>query len=249
MATKEELLERSLPKWPQMIVTGTSLPVDQALEIIRRTDTFFIWGGGNDHEFIDQAKKFAHMPEAPDRSDPKWKDNDDAWGEAFRKYWEEENPAWEKKWNLVHLNYVFNSWVSCSYINGPHGWCHPDGSIGFTDNVGKWPSVKEVLEDWETLAREFPFIEVEVTLTDGEYCEEDTSRVVSFLVRGGKVEVVDPEERNLHEEFNRTVPVYDEDSAVAAFMEHLLAGRAAEHAISLEQVKKWSEEVWGDGNV
>lgn len=37
-----ELMERSLPKWPQMIVTGTPVSEMQALEIIRRTDVFFV---------------------------------------------------------------------------------------------------------------------------------------------------------------------------------------------------------------
>jgi len=35
------LFERSLPKWPQMLVTGSPVSEEQALEIIRRTDNFF----------------------------------------------------------------------------------------------------------------------------------------------------------------------------------------------------------------
>ncbi len=37
------LLNRNLPKWPQMLVTGDSLTIEQAKEIIRRTDRFFEW--------------------------------------------------------------------------------------------------------------------------------------------------------------------------------------------------------------
>lgn len=37
----ENLLDRGLPKWPQMLVTGASVTKEQALEIIRRTDSFF----------------------------------------------------------------------------------------------------------------------------------------------------------------------------------------------------------------
>lgn len=39
-------------KWRQMIVTGTPVTVDQAKEIIRRTDRFIYRGdGGNNHEY------------------------------------------------------------------------------------------------------------------------------------------------------------------------------------------------------
>jgi hypothetical protein len=35
------LLDRGLPKWPQMRVEGVPVTLEQAKEIIRRTDTFF----------------------------------------------------------------------------------------------------------------------------------------------------------------------------------------------------------------
>lgn len=45
----------SLPKWPQMIVTGKPVTIDQAKEIIFRTDSFLTssdeFAGGNNREF------------------------------------------------------------------------------------------------------------------------------------------------------------------------------------------------------
>lgn len=42
-------------KWPQMLTTGEKLTVDQAKEIIRRTDDFFSslseFSSGNDHNY------------------------------------------------------------------------------------------------------------------------------------------------------------------------------------------------------
>lgn len=242
MATNDELMQRNLPKWPQMLVTGTTLPVEQALEIIRRTDSFFIWGGGNDHAFNDQAKAFVRQPEAPFRSSPEWKNrSEEEWSEAFRKFFNEEIPAWKGKWGFINTQYVINSWISCAYIGGPHGWCHPDGTIGYSNNVGKWPSVKEVFEEWKMLAEAFPFIEVEATLMDREYCEEDPQPVVSFLIRNGAVMLVDPAERNLHEEFGRTIP--HSSDPIETMLKSLFDVRG-EHAISLEQIKRWGEEIW-----
>ena len=40
MRTEEELLQVDLPKWPQCLIKGTKIAEEQALEIIRRTDSF-----------------------------------------------------------------------------------------------------------------------------------------------------------------------------------------------------------------
>ena len=64
MKTREELMSAGLPKWPQMLVTGTTLPAEQALEIIRRTDHFFLGYSGNDHDFISKARKLCCLPYA-----------------------------------------------------------------------------------------------------------------------------------------------------------------------------------------
>ena len=55
--TRGELLSRELPKWPQCIITGERVTLEQADEIIRRTDTFLTFGfGGNDNRFDEAAK-------------------------------------------------------------------------------------------------------------------------------------------------------------------------------------------------
>jgi hypothetical protein len=47
----------SLPKWPQMIVTGKPVTVENAKDIIFRTDSFLTssdeFSGGNNKEFND----------------------------------------------------------------------------------------------------------------------------------------------------------------------------------------------------
>lgn len=230
-----ELMNRGLPKWPQMIVTGTTLPVGQALEIIRRTDNFFSWADGNNHKFIETAKKAIGYPVEPKERD--FPDRE-AFRAELRSYWDKEK-QWKDAWGVISTEYVENDWISCAFIGGPHGWCHPDGTIGYVNNVGKWPSVEEIYNEWGILAAAFPFIEVEVTLMDGEEYEENTKPVVSMLVRNGKVELVDPAKRDLHKEFNRTImPSIDRLESIKG----LLCGVERENAISIEQLKLWGSQ-------
>lgn len=171
----DKYLDRNLPKWPQMIVTGRPVKEVQARGIIRRTDTFFTHGyTGNDHEWDDEVKKAVGLPI----------------GRPSLDVYDQED-AWKRKWECVSTQYVHNSWISCPFIFGPHGWCHPDGQIGFEDNVGKWPSVIDILEDWSELAREFPFLDLGVTLMNLESGENDKRPVVDMRVRDGRVSLLE----------------------------------------------------------
>jgi hypothetical protein len=179
-------LDRGLPKWPQMIVWGTPISEDKALEIIRRTDSFFVWGGGNSREFNKRLRARLGMPkDYLDMSDDELEA--DNWFERA-----ERTDSWRERWGYIDTEYVHNSWISCAFVGGPHGWCHPDGTIGYCDNVGKWPSCDAVLADWQKLAGEFPFLDMHAVLMSGESCEEDSLPVCGFRIEDGSVSTFDP---------------------------------------------------------
>ena len=71
-------MHAGLPKWPQMLVTGTTLPAEQALEIIRRTDHFFLGYSGNNYDFVSKARKLCYLPEWPDRDSTVYRSHDGA---------------------------------------------------------------------------------------------------------------------------------------------------------------------------
>lgn len=220
--TTRNIILINLPKWPQMIVTGMPVTVDQAKEIIRRTDTFFSWpwGAGNDRLYASRVCEALAIP--PDGQ------------------WEEQN-TWRDRWEFVSTEYVLNSWIAGSFIGGPHGWCHPDGRIGFVDNVGKWPSVEDVLGDWMVLADTFTFIQAGITLMSGESCEEGVEPLVKFRVSGGKAWVVDLAE-DVHagrppavRRGDRT-PTMEEDVQA-------IVHRYRERGISWEWIEEWAGHV------
>src|SRR4029079_13695404 len=112
----ENLLNRSLPKWPQMLVTGTRLSEDLALEVIRRTDSWFVWGNGcNDYDGdhrLAQRFRMHHYRYCENGVPP------EGW-EAYEAY----RAHWKEKWGALETDYVRNSWIGSSFIYGPHGWC------------------------------------------------------------------------------------------------------------------------------
>jgi len=56
----------------------------------------------------------------------------------------------------------------------------------------------DILKDWRFLAEAFPFIEVGATLFNGEESEDNIRPVVSFAIKGGQVDLVDPAITDVH---------------------------------------------------
>jgi len=201
----KRLEQTYLPKWPQMLVWGVPVTEEQAKDIILRTDSFMTdtygYPGGRDRNWITWAQTelgFHHL--AVDESPGVW----------IRK--SEIARLLREAIGFVDTEYVTNSWASCAFIYGPHGWCHPNGTIWFEDNVGKDPCARAVFEEWQALAQAFPYLDLTMTLFDGESCEEDSKPVVSFRVQNGAVALLDEPivpaerlipERNVTEVFQR----------------------------------------------
>lgn len=218
----------SLCKWPQMIVTGESVDLRTAREIIRRTDDFFKWPTGNNRRFVKTVLDLVQFPQHSQYED-------------FSEYLQAKE-RWESNWGFISSEYVVNSWISCSFVGGPHGWCHPDGTIEYFDNIGKWPSVEAVLNDWKAIASAFPFLKVEVSLMSNERgC--DTHPEISMLIREGEVELVDPSSRNIHEENHRcNLAKASESTDVSSMINNILLGFSNENAIPLNIIEGWARD-------
>lgn len=229
-----------LPKWPQMRVAGPPISADQASEIIRRTDSFIIHGyDGNDRSWNRYVRAILGIPQDRDFNWPQ----DDASEEERAAFREDMNnhyaavAKWREDWGCIETEYVHNSWISSSYIGGPYGWCHPDGRIYYGDNVGKWPSPEQLVQELALLATHFPFIDLEAVFMSGESCE-DTVPVFGLIVRAGTVDVQLPGEH----EFGRGAyhwssrgPSIEQMVERIAFM----PARFREVAITEEQLSAW----------
>lgn len=221
-----DLFDKPLPKWPQMIVTGKTISETDALEIIRRTDIFIADPkyNGHDKEFSSRAIRILKYPD----------------------YDYGMTKVWLKDWGFISLEYIYNDWINSSYAGGAHGWCHPDGTIGYAENIGKWPEIQEVFSEWKIIAEAFPFLELEVTLMNGEYCDQNIKPVVSFLIRNGSVEIVDPDKRNLHAEFFRTMP--EKSNSTLNLVMVMSGNYALSNKIPIHQIQCWAEKFLSEKN-
>lgn len=185
---KDTLDKISLPKWPQMYVFGTSVTVAQAKDIIMRTDHFLTdvheYGGGNNHQWNNWARHELGYAQVSALAQSLGKPHE------FR-FPDMVGQKLIEALGVIENEYVRNDWASSSYAYGPHGWCHPDGTIWYADNIGKWPKAEDVFLEWERLATAFPYLDLTVTLMSAEHSEENIKPVVSFRVQNGSVRLLD----------------------------------------------------------
>lgn len=186
----------ALPKWPQLYITGADVSVQEAKAIIFKNETFLSSlgsGGGNNREWNQWAVSLMGLTAVTARHDGgevDWEDGARSQallrlGWAIRDKWRQER--------AVRTSYIHIDRASSSFIGGPHGWCSPEGKIYYDDNVGKWPSVAEVHNDLDVIAKAFPFVKMTATLFDGESCTDGRRPVVTFQVADGGVTVADYE--------------------------------------------------------
>jgi len=222
----DNLLGRELPKWPEMRVSGMPVTFEQAEEIIRRTDLFFHGHTGNAKEYAHRVYRRLRMPLAP------WEADARRMGELDRqtdrseylkildKHWKARD-QWTKTWGCIQVQYVYNDWITSSFICGGHGWCRPDGLIEYHYNVGKCPKVPELVADWRDMVAVFPFLNIGVTLWSEEWCVNDRPKhpIVSLIVKNGTVTAVDPGKVDVHKD-HPPVPRGDDDFSLDRSRDH-----------------------------
>lgn len=158
---------KNLPKWPALLVIGEPVTEEQAAEIIIRTQDFFFHT--NDRQFHDDLNEVVGITDDYD----------------FDK-----TDALCKEYKCLEIEFLVNSRIVSNYIGGPHGWCDWRGDIYSSSyNIGKHPSIEEVLAEWKAIATAFPFLKLKSQLFDGEQCEDSTKPVIQFNIADGNAEI------------------------------------------------------------
>lgn len=182
-----DLTNLDLTKWPRLTVMGRPVTERQASEILLRTDGDWAGRACNNRPWTDTQRAVASewgWPMPPRRGL-----TGDEHFTAYRD-WYNRRAAWERRWGVIELNYLSNWRISSQWFGGAHGWCDWDGAIGCrTWNIGKHPSAAEVRDDWQDIAKAFPYLELRAQLWPDE---GDAPPVVEYVVSGGHVEVVKP---------------------------------------------------------
>jgi len=177
-----------LPKWPAMVVVGDPVTVEQAEEILIRTDGLSFCSNAREAQ-----KEFYRILGL----------ETDEWGSPYGGSTAQDYRNSHDKWQSVasklrvlnEISYLRNARILSSYIGGPHGWCDWNGSIFSNSyNIGKWPSVEVVRDEWKCIAKAFPYLKLRCQLFSGEQCEEGSEPVVEFRVSKGRVRVMEPKD-------------------------------------------------------
>jgi hypothetical protein len=184
-------------KWPQMLTTGKSVTPEQASDIIMKTN--WSYGFIRDRFGNNSLTKYIHLDcikKINDKLIAQYGEYTDAFRDIMNSVGQEYY-AFDMTSLLAEmvqtdignvsneLEYLTNDHIHSCFIYGNHGWCNPDGSIFFYDNIGKWPSTHEVLEEWELIASMFPYLDLNATILNGESCEKNTVPVMNFRVVNG----------------------------------------------------------------
>ena len=173
-----------LTKWPRLIVVGEKVTGEQANEILVRT---FHWHyfSTNDHEWERMVANLVGAP--PDYHEATIKNG------MSSEDWHALQDEFLATMHELDLAYLYNERIMSSWIGGPHGWCDWDGTIGTSEyNIGKWPSIQDVTEDWKEIAEAFPFLTLTSQLVPDEGDAEMS--VVRFEIAEGTVSVIEKEE-------------------------------------------------------
>jgi hypothetical protein len=199
---KEEFFEIGLPKWPGLLVKGEKITEEQAAEIILRTSG---WISCNDNDFTNAVNCLIY--DVQDDGKPAYYDKVN---HLIREKIgvEKDSPGtWEKIWEykekrdneigILDLGYLGNHQICSSWIGGPHGWCNWDGTISACNyNVGKWPTIEEVYNEWKLIAKTFPFLDLRCQLLNHEQCSPEMvgnpGPVIEFRLKDGKVKMSIP---------------------------------------------------------
>lgn len=140
-----------LTKWPRLLVAGDAVSEDQADDILVRTDGWYM--ATNDRSWQATVYRIAGI------------EVDDRYGWPATAALQD----FRTRARVLDLSYLNNSQIASSWIGGPHGWCSWSGEIGCsTHNIGKWPSVEDVTEDWQSIAAAFPYLALRAQLVTDE---------------------------------------------------------------------------------
>jgi hypothetical protein len=148
-------------KWPATLIWGDSIDPVEAMEIIRRTDYALSYPiyVCNDHSFNEKLTQLLWGRSS----------DDDDQSQAVRSaLWDAHNDWLESFEHINELNHLNNHWVASSYISGPHGWVHPDGTIMQFQNSGKWPDCDEFNSDLDLIVKHFPTLKFNIAFWDME---------------------------------------------------------------------------------
>jgi hypothetical protein len=207
-------------KWPALLVRGDTLTEAQANEVIvRMTSPWML--SGNDRSWGEQVHQVYGITM-------------DRYGDA---YWRETQRV-ERELGVVPAEYLgLHGRIYTAMIGGSYGWCDWNGTVRGAYNVGKWPSVEELTDQWVDVARAFPFLTLIAQAIDCETCE-----MVGTEVPVAQWSIGDGEAR-LEAEPGPMLDVGPVETDVAKIIEPWWSSPTRERGVTIERLQQAVAQV------
>lgn len=196
----ESVKHVGLIKWPSFIVKGEKIKEEQAWEILLRTqDDYYTNDKRNKRKIHKILEKPLYDDFVPERDDTEsLQEYEERRKRYFQKYLLASN-KYGKKIKSIGLYYIKNEAVCSCWGGGANSWIQWNGEIVNTDgkNIGKYPTVIEVANDWGAIAKNFPYLNLKCQLWNceawfPETVDNDPKPVVEFEIVNGQVIVQFP---------------------------------------------------------
>lgn len=171
-----------LQKWPRLLMAGETVKPEQAMEILIRTNEWFMLEYHHTVDTVGEYIKKFYIKTLPEEHQIS--------SNAF------DSQDLTNKLNTLDLAYLSNARIQSSWIGGLKGWMNWDGKLFANNyNIGKWPSTEEVMSDIETIVMAFPYLDFELQLINKEY-DDDSKLVAEYpaftcQVKNEKIEIID----------------------------------------------------------
>lgn len=205
-------------KWPALLVRGVTLTEEQANEVIVRSTSLYLLCG-NDRAWGDQVHEAYGVAPRLARS------------AEYNRYGREVD-AVERRLGIVGTEYLgLEGRIYSAMIGGSYGWCNWNGEVRSAYNVGKWPSVEELTDQWTDVARAFPFLSLTAQAFDCETCEllDSTPPCAQWTIKDG--------EARLDETPGAVLDVGPVEMDVAKIIEPWWKSPTRERGVSIERLR------------
>lgn len=207
----ENIMNKGLPKWPHTIIVGKRVSVEQAKEIIFKTDNYFYnsyaphsnWNKGLVNEYRRRSGLYlldiygemvSKACSMRNEDNAKYPFNDEInYPQLFEFHDRLITHLGVLEFNS-EIEYIRNDIADSCYIGGANGYMTANGEINFNRNIGKWPSLEDVYKEFTIIAKHFPYLEMQASVYDAEQCERDERPVnlmASFIISNGNVLITD----------------------------------------------------------
>jgi hypothetical protein len=165
----EAVTVADLPKWPWLLVRGPRVSPEMAGEILVRT----MWLPGLSG---NSSKEVRLVKDAFGYSEP-YRDALKESQKAGRPEWAAEYRTWERIENEVGslgTQFIWNDRILSSTVSYNTGWVDWSGKVGTPGMslLSKWPTLREITDDWQKIAAAFPGLRLDAQLIRIEWDEE-----------------------------------------------------------------------------